>query len=106
MSSAYLDDSALFGLTEDSCTRNVQDTMVLMDTLGLTVHPEKSVITPGHTLVYLGFILDSLAMTVSLTPERMAKIIDCCQKLLGGGASDHSPRGRGRGTHGGGGARG
>ena len=85
VSSAYLDDSALFGLTEESCNENIHDTMTLMDSLGFTIHPEKSVLQPGHTLIYLGFILDSIDMTVSLTEERKNKIIHCCQKLLEGG---------------------
>merc|ERR1711893_522425 len=46
-SSAYLDDSALFGQTFQSCEENIQDTMKLLDSLGFTIHPEKSVLTPG-----------------------------------------------------------
>ena len=80
--SAYLDDSALFGGSKEACTENVQDTIQLLDSLGFTVHPEKSVIVPSHILIYLGFVLNSLDMTVSLTEERKEKICRLCQDVL------------------------
>ena len=81
-SSAYLDDSALFGCSEDKCLENVQDSMSLLDSLGFTVHPEKSMLVPQHILIYLGFILNSLEMTVSPTPEKIQKVIHMCEQLL------------------------
>ena len=42
ISIAHLDDLYLQGRTYDDCVKNVIDTTVLVDKLGLVVHPEKS----------------------------------------------------------------
>ena len=81
-SSAYLDDSALFGGDKCSCQRNVNVIMQLLDSLGFTVHPDKSDITPSQCLEFLGFILNSVEMSVTLTQERKDKIKKACMNLL------------------------
>lgn len=80
--SAYIDDSCLIGDTFEQCTENVQATALLLDKLGFTIHPEKSIFIPVHQLVYLGFLLDSLTMTVSLTKDKMDRIVTMCKALL------------------------
>ena len=82
-SSVYLDDSALFGLTYERCAQNVECTVKLMDSLGFTVHPEKSCFIPGQSMAYLGFLLDSIRMTVSLTTDRIEKVKGACLLILG-----------------------
>ena len=44
---AYIDDSLLQSDTYNQCLVNIKDTMNLIDSVGLTVHPERSVITPS-----------------------------------------------------------
>lgn len=80
--SSYLDDSCLLGDTEAECLENVYSTMQLLDNLGFTIHPDKSVIVPSHIIVYLGFVLDSMLMTVKLTQEKAQKIKAKCLVLL------------------------
>ena len=63
ISIAHLDDLCLQGRTYDDC---VIDTTVLLDKLGLVVHPEKSSFIPSQELVILGFIINSLTMTCLL----------------------------------------
>ena len=82
-SSAYIDDSALFGLTKQACLNNIDQSMQLLDGLGFTIHPEKSVIQPSQVLIYLGFILDSVNMTVTPTAEKINKIVQLCTRILG-----------------------
>ena len=38
------------------------------------VHPDKSVFIPSHQLIFLGFVLDSVKMTVTLTAEKREKL--------------------------------
>lgn len=58
------------GKTYDACVHNVIDTIIEIDTLGLATHQEKSVfIPPPQQLVILGFILNSVNMTIMLTRE-------------------------------------
>ena len=45
-------------------------------------HPEKSVLLPTQVIVFLGFILNSITMTVSLTPEKAEKLKLAVTRLL------------------------
>ena len=54
----------------------------MFDNLGLVVHPEKSVLVPAQRLVFLGFILDSILMRISLTPEKACRVKNACKQLV------------------------
>ena len=82
ISSAYIDDSYLQGDTYDECRRNVIDTATLFTKLGFCVHPDKSVFNPTCRLVFLGFVLDSVNMTVEPTKEKKEKIISTCSVFM------------------------
>lgn len=82
ISSAYIDDSCLQGSTYSKCKQNIKDTVTLMDSLGLTVQPEKSVLEPTQQIIFLGFLLCSVTMTVRLPPERCQEIINFCNKII------------------------
>ena len=82
INSAYIDDSYLQGDTYEECARNVKCTVRLMDSLGFTIHPSKSVLEPSQTIVFLGFILNSSSMSVSLTSEKADKIKHKCEEFL------------------------
>ena len=74
LSSPYINDSILIGTDYDDCAKNVIHTITLLDTLGFVVHPNKSVLIPSQVWVFLGFVLNSVTMTVCLTPERVTKL--------------------------------
>ncbi|CAB3990622.1 Hypothetical predicted protein [Paramuricea clavata] len=76
------DDSYLQGANFNLCVKNVKDTITLLDQVGLVIHPEKSILYPTQKLVFLGFLLDSIKMIISLTGEKTQKIKEACQKLL------------------------
>ena len=80
ISMAYIDDSCLQGSTFDE--RNILSTVKLMDSLGFTVHTDKSVLLPTKQIVFLGFLLCSETMTVRLTIERADELLDCCSNLI------------------------
>ena len=46
VSSAYIDDSCLQGSSYHLCQQNIEETVQLMDTLGMTVQQHKSVFEP------------------------------------------------------------
>ena len=64
------------------CVRNVIDTTVLFEKLGLVVHPEKSVFIPTQVLTILGFVLNSVTMTLQLTGEKSTGLQRVCTDLL------------------------
>lgn len=82
LSVAYIDDSYLQGNSYDDCLNNVKATVDLFTKLGFIVHPDKSVMTPTQELKFLGFILNSKTMSVSLTPERISSLKEIIHKLL------------------------
>ena len=82
LSVIFIDDSYLQGADFNLCVKNVKDTITLLDQVGLVIHPEKSVLYPTQKLVFLGFLLDSIKMIISLTGEKTQKIKEACQKLL------------------------
>ena len=58
----------------DQCLENIKATVTLLNTLGLVTHPDKSVLEPTQQITFLGFQLNSLTMTISLTPEKAFKV--------------------------------
>jgi len=80
---AYIDDILLQGDTYNECQQNIRDTTEVIDKLGLTIHPKKSVLKPGRTIVFLGFLLNSENMTIRLTSEKAEDLANLCKKLAG-----------------------
>ena len=56
----------------------MKETKALLTDLGFTINEKKSVEHPTQQIVMLGFILDSVTMSVTLTPEKCNKITDMC----------------------------
>ena len=78
ISTAYIDDSCLQGETYSECKDNIAQTIKLMDSLGLTINPDKSVLIPSKQIVFVGFILCSETMTIKPTSEKIQKIRESC----------------------------
>ena len=64
------------------CFANIEATVQLLLSLGFTINTEKSVLAPTQRLEFLGFILDCLCMTITLTEKRKQKILHLCKRLL------------------------
>ena len=77
----YIDDSYLQGDTYAHCLENINATRTLLTSLGFSINHDKSVLQPTQCIVFLGFILDSIAMTISLTEKRKHTLLDMCTKL-------------------------
>jgi len=82
VSSGYLDDSFLEGDSYEACSSNVQDTLTLLGDLGFCPNLDKSVVQPTHVLEHLGFILNSIDMSVSITHRNFRKFLDIANKSL------------------------
>ena len=83
-STAFLDDSFLLAETRISCACSVFDTIQQLQSLGFIIHPDNSVLEPTRRIQYLGVIIDSELMTVTLTPERASdrSMISCCLTIV------------------------
>lgn len=78
----YIDDSYLQGPSFDNCSKNVQDAVYLLTKVEFLLNAEKSILIPSHELSFLGFVLNSLKMTVRPTPEKAEKLRERCSTLL------------------------
>ena len=82
MCMGHIDDSLLVAYSLGSCRENIYGTVNLSNLLGFTIHPVKSVLEPTQTIQFLGFVIDSVAMTVKLPPSKAAKVKSACQNLV------------------------
>ena len=80
--SGYIDDVFVPGNSYEECLETLRRAILLFLKLGFILHPEKSVLVPSQSLIFLGFRLDSEAMTVSLTQEKKAKLKLLCLEAL------------------------
>ena len=80
--SGYIDDILLQSDSFTECIKNVTETVSLLDDLGLTPHPEKSVTVPTQVIEFVGFIFSSQEMTVRLPPRKIKNIIKHCKDIL------------------------
>ena len=66
----YIDDFILTGKTFNSALEGTLWSAELFLKLGFVVHPVKSQLVPSQTITFLGFVIDSVSMTISLTEKR------------------------------------
>ena len=69
------DDSYLQGKTRGECLENVHRTVSLLASLGFAIH-KKSVLEPTQCIEFLGFITNSVDMTVKMNPKKSQMIIE------------------------------
>ena len=74
LSVVYVDDPYLHGETFEECLQNIIETVKLLQSLGITIYPEKSVLKSSQKLTCFGFVLYSKTMTVTLTNTKKKKI--------------------------------
>ena len=74
----YIDDSLIVADNKQECSLAVSDSICIMDELGLTVHPVKSVVAPTQTIEFLGFVLNSADMTVRVTQTKANGVHEQC----------------------------
>ena len=77
----YIDDTLLLGDTITQTDRAVKETTSLLTQLGFIVHKEKSVFIPSQEIVFLGFVINSVNMTVKLTPTKIAEVLLVVEQL-------------------------
>ena len=77
----YIDDSFYLEDSYTECEEATLRAIQLFVSLGFKIHPEKSVIIPTQILEFLGFILNSILMSVTLTNKKAVKILQLCQKF-------------------------
>lgn len=82
LSVSYLDDCLLIGRNLEECENNIQVTINTFKSLGLELNYKKSQIIPAQKARYLGFILDSSTMNISIPNERKEKVLGICHRFM------------------------
>ncbi len=80
---SYIDDALLIGRSYKQCLDNISATLKLSDELGFTIHPDKCKVNPSHQIEFLGFDIDSLDMTVTVTVTKRETIKRACAEAIG-----------------------
>lgn len=81
LSVIYLDDILLFGTTHAECLDNVRATVHLLTSLGFLPNYEKSNLVPTQIIEYLGFIYNSVDMSVSTPSGKKLKTSQLIKKF-------------------------
>ena len=80
-SSYYIDDS-LYGNTDQHVLKSqTMRARHLLESLGFVVNDEKSSLIPAQSITHLGFVIDTVAMTVSLPGKKVVNMMEACQSL-------------------------
>ena len=82
--SGYIDDFFIQGNNFRECYSSLEEAVFLFLQLGFHVHPEKSVLIPSQSLTFLGFNLNSVSMTVTLTQEKRDQLESLCTEAMNG----------------------
>ena len=79
---AYIDDLFTCSPSYVKCEQNIKCSINLLESLGFIIHPEKSLFVPTRCIEYLGFVLNSQSMTISLSDVKKEKIKLLCSEIL------------------------
>ena len=78
----YLDDIIVFNQTREGILRDRDSTLWLLQNLGFVINWKKSVLDPSHCMEYLGFVINSMEMNLSLPKEKMNQLIQSCRDRI------------------------
>ncbi|KAK3094975.1 hypothetical protein FSP39_008608 [Pinctada imbricata] len=78
----YLDDILIMNQSQDALQRDRDSLIWILQNLGFVINWKKSQLTPTQNLEFLGFLIDSVMMKVTLPENKIHKILDKCNQAL------------------------
>ena len=75
----YLDD--MLGRSIKKVLIATDTVIILLQHLGFVINLKKSILTPQQKIEFLGLLVDSLNMSLSLTPEKLMKVTSQCLEM-------------------------
>ena len=79
----YIDDIILIADSKEALELALEETIAMITNLGFTINYDKSSLVPSQQACFLGFLINSVAMEVHMTPAKSAKLIQACQNIMG-----------------------
>ena len=77
-----VDDTLLKGDAFEECQDNVFSILTCLKDLGFYIHPEKSIFIPTQDIIFLGYNINTLRITIDLTSEKKRNIKEKVEELL------------------------
>lgn len=77
----YTDDILLLANSPEKLETDIAGTINLLQSLEFTIHDTKSTLKPSQEVQFLGFILNSIKLVVSMVPHKGNKTRLACQRL-------------------------
>ena len=77
----YLDDMLIIGSSLEEILMARDSTLFLLEQLGYTINHAKSSLIASHRCEFLGMLIDSLMMTISLPEDKSLKLVSMCQDI-------------------------
>ena len=78
----YIDDTFLRAASYDRLLYNLRVTQETFNKCGFTINLEKSCLVPTKRMEFLGFILNSLAFTIVITPDKSQGLANLIEGVL------------------------
>jgi len=78
----YLDDLLLLASSHEESLAQTRRALDLLERLGFSVNYEKSQTTPTQSLTFLGFVLDSVSMTLGMREDKLNAVLHAISVLM------------------------
>jgi len=78
----YLDDVLIMNQTREGALRDCKNALEVLQGLGFLINLEKSVTIPTQEMEFLGFLVNSIKITLSLPIKKVQKIQKLCRQVL------------------------
>ena len=78
----YMDDILIQGSSPSQVYLHAQVAALLFMVLGWSLNWKKSDFFPKQQTTHLGFVLDSVSMTVSCPPDKIARLQSMCRNIM------------------------
>lgn len=78
----YLDDMPIIAQSRDIALQHASTALDLLQGLGFMINYLKSVLVPSTKMEFLGFVVDSLTLSLALPRDKIRKVRKVCQTLL------------------------
>ena len=79
---SYIDDIILIADDPATLLQRIRKTTELLTSLAFTIHSENFALIPSQCAVFLGFLIDTVAMTVNMTTVKADKVKSAINALL------------------------
>ena len=78
----FIDDTLVMAQKQEDLLIMTREIITLLHLLGFSINWDKSALIPSQEIQFLGFVVNSVTMTMSLPEEKIKSIARACQTIL------------------------